>query len=112
IVGNAIHLTGLSAQESQMLMYIPQSIEFDFRGLLFAGIIIGALGAVMDVAMSISSAMEEIKGKNPNLDSKELVKSGLAVGKDVMGTMSNTLILAYTGSAVPLLLLFMAYESS
>lgn len=112
IVGNAIKLTGLSAQEAQMLMYIPQGITFDFKGLLFAGIIIGALGAVMDVAMSISSAMEEIKNTKANISTKELVKSGLSVGKDIMGTMSNTLILAYTGSAIPLLLLFMAYETS
>ncbi len=112
IVGNAVKLTGLSAQEAQMLMFIPQAVQFDFRGLLFAGIIIGALGAVMDVSMSISSAMDEIRLKTPGLPIKELVKSGITVGRDVMGTMSNTLILAYTGSAIPLLLLFMAYDSS
>ena len=112
IMGNIVHLTGLSAQEAQMLLYIPQGISFDFKGLLFAGIIIGALGAVMDVAMSISSAMDEIKNTNPSITVKELVQSGFTVGKDIMGTMSNTLILAYTGSAIPLLLLFMAYETS
>lgn len=112
IVGNAVKLTGLSAQESQMLIFIPQGVEFDFRGLLFAGIIIGALGAVMDVSMSISSAMDEIKNHNPAIYTKDLIKSGLNVGRDIMGTMSNTLILAYTGSAIPLLLLFMAYETS
>ena len=66
----------------------------------------------MDVSMSISSAMDEIRLKTPGLPIKELVKSGITVGRDVMGTMSNTLILAYTGSAIPLLLLFMAYDSS
>lgn len=111
-VGNAANLTGMSAHETQMLIYIPQEVELDFKGLLFAGIIIGALGAVMDVAMSISSSMEEIKGKNPDIPPRELMKSGLVVGKDIMGTMSNTLILAYVGSSIPLLLLFMAYESS
>lgn len=112
IVGNAVKLTGLSAQESQMLIFIPQGVEFDFRGLLFAGIIIGALGAVMDVSMSISSAMDEIRNHNPAIYTKDLIRSGLNVGRDIMGTMSNTLILAYTGSAIPLLLLFMAYETS
>ncbi len=112
IFGNTVKLTGLSAQEAQMLMYIPQGIIFDFRGLLFAGIIIGALGAVMDVSMSISSAMDEIRSNNTSIHTKDLVKSGLVVGRDIMGTMSNTLILAYTGSAIPLLLLFMAYETS
>jgi uncharacterized membrane protein len=92
--GMAARLTGLSAEEAQMLMFIPQGIQFDYRGLLFAGIIIGALGAVMDVGMSVA-----------------LFRSGMNVGRDVMGTMSNTLILAYTGSAIPLLLLFMAYDT-
>ncbi|HAE91312.1 YibE/F family protein [Tissierella praeacuta] len=111
-VGSKIHLTGLSAEEATMLMYIPQEIEFDFKNLLFAGIILGSLGAVMDVGMSIASSIEEIHSANNNLSRKELFKSGMNVGKDVMGTMTNTLILAYTGSSIPLLLLFMAYETS
>lgn len=111
-VGLKIHLTGLSAEEATMLMYIPQGIEFDFKNLLFAGIILGSLGAVMDVGMSISSSIEEIHNANNNLSRKELFRSGMNVGKDVMGTMTNTLILAYTGSSIPLLLLFMAYETS
>ena len=58
------------------------------------------LGAVMDVAMSISSAMDEIRSNNTSIATKNLVRSGLVVGRDIMGTMSNTLILAYTGSAI------------
>lgn len=110
IVGVMSNLNGLSNEEAQMLMYIPQEIQFDFRGLLFAGIIIGALGAVMDVSMSIASAMDEIQRVGSNMTVKSLFKSGMNVGKDIMGTMSNTLILAYTGTSLPLLLLFMAYE--
>lgn len=112
IVGSLVKLTGLSSEEASMLMYIPQQINFDFRGLLFAGIIIGTLGAVMDIGMSIASAMYEMKMLNPEISPKQLIVSGLNIGKDVMGTMSNTLILAYTGSAIPLLLLFMAYDTS
>jgi len=110
-VGSLIRLTGLTDEEAQMLLYIPQQIQFDFQGLLFAGIIIGALGAVMDVAISVASSIEEIARANDDLSPRELFKSGMNVGKDVIGTMSNTLILAYTGSALPLLLLFMAYDS-
>lgn len=110
IVGILTNLRGLSGEEAQMLLYIPQEIEFDFRGLLFAGIIIGALGAIMDVSMSIASSMEEIQKIGTDLTVKALFKSGMNVGKDIMGTMSNTLILAYTGTSIPLLLLFMAYE--
>ena len=110
IVSVLANLRGLSDEEAQMLLYIPQGVNFDFQGLLLAGIIIGALGAVMDVSMSIASSMDEINKKIPNLSFKELVTSGMNVGKDIMGTMSNTLILAYTGASIPLLLLLMAYE--
>lgn len=112
VIGSKVRLTGLSNEEAMMLLYIPQNIDFDFKGLLFSGIILGSLGAVMDVGMSVASAMEEVKRVNPMVSAKELVLSGMNVGKDIMGTMSNTLILAYVGSAIPLLLLFMAYESS
>jgi uncharacterized membrane protein len=95
-----------------MLTYIPQAVTFDFKGLLFSGIILGSLGAVMDIGMSIASSIEEIHRVNPSLTRKELFSSGMNVGQDVMGTMTNTLILAYTGSSIPLLLLFMAYETS
>ncbi|NLV88819.1 MAG: YibE/F family protein [Tissierellia bacterium] len=111
-VGHKAHLTGLSSEEATMLMYIPQNIEFNFKNLLFSGIILGALGAVMDVGMSIASSIDEVHAANPSLSAKELFKSGMNVGKDIMGTMTNTLILAYTGSSIPLLLLFMAYDIS
>jgi len=109
VVGSEVKLTGLSSEEAIMLMYIPQGVQFDFKGLLFAGIIMGALGAVMDVGMSISSSMEEIRNADPTMSTKQLIMSGMNVGKDIMGTMANTLILAYTGSSIPLLLLFTAY---
>lgn len=112
VVGMKINLTGLSAEEATMLMYIPQEVTFNFKNLLFSGIILGALGAVMDVGMSIASSIDEIHKANNDLTRKELFDSGMNVGKDVMGTMTNTLILAYTGSSIPLLLLFMAYETS
>lgn len=112
VVGTKVHLTGLSAEEATMLIYIPQGIEFDFKNLLFSGIILGSLGAVMDVGMSISSSIEEIYRANNSLSIKELFRSGMNVGRDIMGTMINTLILAYTGTSIPMLLLFMAYETS
>ncbi|QXM06832.1 YibE/F family protein [Crassaminicella indica] len=111
-IGSMVKLTGLSSEEAVMLMNIPQKVSFDFKSLLFSGIIMGALGAVMDIGMSISSAIEEINNANPSLTRKELFSAGMNVGKDVMGTMTNTLILAYTGSSIPLLLLFMAHETS
>ena len=110
IVGYAAKLTGLGGEEAQMLMYIPQNIQFDFRGLLFAGIMMGAMGATMDVGMSIASAMHEIKTATPHINTRDLIRAGMNVGRDVMGTMSNTLILAYAGGSLHLMLLFMAYD--
>jgi len=112
IIGNKANLTGFSSEEAVMLMYTPQGIEFDMKGILFSGIIMGALGAVMDVGMSISSSIDEVYNANKDLTREELFSAGMNVGKDVMGTMTNTLILAYTGSSIPLLLVFMAYKTS
>ncbi len=108
--GNLTKLTGLSHEETQMLMYIPQETQFNYQGLLFAGIMIGALGAVMDVGMSVASSMFEIKKVSPQISLWDLFRSGMNVGRDIMGTMTNTLILAYLGSSTPLLLLFYAYN--
>ncbi len=95
-----------------MLMFIPQEINFDFRGLLFSGIILASLGAVMDVSMSISSSMFEIIKIDPTIKKSDLISAGMNVGRDIIGTMSNTLILVYVGCSLPLMLLFMAYDIS
>ncbi len=110
IFGNLAHLTGLSSEEARML--VSRFPDLEPRGVLFGSIIIGAIGAVMDVSMSISSSINEIKQHNPNIGYKELVKSGMNVGKDIMGTMSNTLIFAYVGTSIALLLLFTEFGES
>ena len=71
--------------------FFPKEANFNFKELLFSGIIIGSLGAIMDVCMSIASAMDEICEANPKLSNTQLFISGMRVGKDVMGTMTNTL---------------------
>ncbi len=111
VIGNMIHLTGLSSEEARILLF-SMELKIDFQGLLFAGILIGALGAIMDVGMSIASAIDEVRKVHPEANFKNLFESGMSVGRDVMGTMSNTLILAYTGSALPLLLLLVANNMS
>ncbi len=112
VFGNVSKLTGLGNEEARMLMFIPQEINFDFRGLLFSGIILASLGAVMDVSMSISSSMFEILKIDPTIKKSDLVSAGMSVGRDIIGTMSNTLILVYVGCSLPLMLLFMAYDIS
>lgn len=104
MIGNISLLTGLSGEDARIL-YINRP-DLNFSHIFFASIMIGALGAVMDVGMSISSSVNEIYQANKNTTQKSLFHSGMQVGKDIMGTMSNTLILAYVGSSLPLLLLF------
>lgn len=106
-----MHLTGLDSEEAIMLKVTYLS-AIDFKEVLFAGIVLGALGAVMDVAISIASAQYEIKASCPHFGFKEIFKSGINVGRDVMGTMSNTLILAYLGSSLPLVLLLSAQDNT
>lgn len=110
IAGNLCKLTGLGNEDAQLLAYIPQHMNMDYKGLLFAGIIIGALGAVMDVTMSVASAMWEIKEIQSSVTAKTLIRSGMNIGKDVMGSMSNTLILAYAGGSIHMMLLLRAFK--
>ena len=109
--GEWVNLTGLSTDEAQMLLHLGDT-ELDFRGVLFAGMIVGALGAIMDVGMSIASTLEEVKKGNPLLDLSQLFTAGMNVGRDIMGTMTNTLILAYVGGTMPLIMLLMSFQPS
>lgn len=99
-------LTGLSSEEAQILRgsVLNQKPAF-YSGLLAAGMLIGALGVIMDVAISISSTVTEVARTAANPSFKLLYNAGMNVGRDIMGTMTNTLVLAYAGGALPLLLL-------
>ena len=92
------------------MIYVRDQTGIEVGQLLFAGILIASLGAVMDVAMSISSTIEEISYQNPELGIKGLFFSGMRVGKDMMGTMSNTLILAFAGGSINTLVFIYAYN--
>ena len=107
--GNMMKLTGIS-DETMMLTTLENASNFNFKNIMFAGIVIGALGACMDVGMSIASALSEMREEIPDISVKRLIKAGMNIGKDVMGTMTNTLILAYVGSAMTIILLFMGFD--
>lgn len=104
------NLSGLTMNEAEELMYIAGVKDLKVRGLMFSAILIAALGAIMDVAMSIASSTFEIHKTNPKISFKNLLASGLNIGRDIMGTMSNTLILAFIGSSLNIIILLMAYE--
>ncbi|MSS62385.1 YibE/F family protein [Velocimicrobium porci] len=108
-VGLFGHLTGFQTQEAETLLLIAGDDGLKVKNLLVCGILIASLGAVMDVAMSIASSIHELHEVNPTLSSKQLFLSGMNIGKDAMGTMANTLILAFTGASLNLLLLIYSY---
>lgn len=107
IFNNMAKMTG-ACEDAIQLSINAASINFNFRQMLFAGILVSTLGACMDVGMSIASSLDEIKMKNPDITWKDLLKSGMNIGRDVIGTMTNTLILAYVGGSLTLILLFLA----
>lgn len=110
ISGNLAHITGFQTEEIETLVVIARDHNMQIKGLLFAGILIASLGAIMDVGMSIASAIHEIHTTNPKLSKKALFNSGINVGRDMMGTMSNTLILAFTGTSLNALVLIYSYN--
>ena len=103
-------ISGYNVSDIETLMTLWNTNRIQVGGLLFSGLLISCLGAVMDVAMSISSAIDEIYRQNLSLSRKELFKAGLRVGRDMMGKVSNTLILAFAGSSVSTLLLDYSYN--
>lgn len=108
--GKAAGISGYNVSDIENLNYVAQYCKLQIGGLLFSGIIISALGAVMDVGMSISSTINEIHEKKPDATVRELFMSGIHVGKDMMGTMSNTLILAFVGGSITTLVLNYSYN--
>ena len=111
IFGYLMDLSGV-CEEAGTLVSVTSAYMFDFKGILYAGIIIGALGACMDVAMSLASALHELKEENPHISSRKMMQAGMNIGRDMIGTMTNTLILAYTGSSIVLIMLFIVTQES
>jgi uncharacterized membrane protein len=112
IMDKVLALTGIVDEESMYLTYLPTEFPIDLNAIVFAAIIIGAMGAIMDVAMSISSSLWEVKEESKSPTFEGLYRSGVNIGRDIMGTMANTLILAYIGSSLSVVLLLSVYSTS
>lgn len=106
------HLSGYNVSEVDTLIYISQNCSLDVGGLLFSGILISALGAAMENSFSIASAVNELYERTPSLSVKQLLESGLTIGRDMMSTAANTLIFAYAGGSVTVLIILYAYNYS
>lgn len=107
---NFMRLTGYVDTES--FSYATMLKDVDLKQLISAGILLGSLGAVMDVAMSISSSLYELKEHHKELNKYQIFKSGMNIGSDIIGTMVNTLILAYVGSSLFTIILFMLQKEN
>lgn len=110
-VGALVKITGFQMDDAEVLMQVGKDWgnALKIKDLLVAGILISSLGGIMDVAMTISSAMYEMHQLSPGLSKMKLFQSGMNVGKDAMGTMANTLILAFTGNSLNLMLMIYSY---
>ena len=110
IMSALVHIDGFSSAEAEGLILINEETGLQIKDVLFAGVLISSLGAIMDVGMSIVSALCEVYLHNPTLNKREIFHSGIEIGKDMIGTMTNTLILAFAGSAFITLLVFISYQ--
>lgn len=112
IMGRVLNLSGVDMEKGEALLYLAQDRGFRIKDLLFVSILFSSLGATMDIAISIASSCEQLLLANPNIEKKDLFKSLMAVGKDIIGTMTNTLVLAFCGASLPLAMMIWGYDMS
>ena len=110
LFGHLAHINGFHTEEAETLILISASTGMNVGQLLFAGILIASLGAVMDVAISISASIYEVLMTDRTLPRRRLFLSGMNIGRDVMGSMANTLILAFAGTSINSLILIYGYN--
>lgn len=111
----AIYFVKISAyqmEEAEALILAQNEYGIHLSGLFLSGVLLASLGAVMDIAMSIASSMDELKQKKADISQKELFMSGMRVGRDASGTMANTLVLALAGSSLNMMILIYSYQVS
>lgn len=107
-----VHVSAYQMDEAEGLLLARYDTGLQISGLLLSGILIAAQGAVMDTSMSIASAMAELKDKRPDIGFAELLRSGMVIGRDTTGTMANTLVLAFAGSSLNMMVLIFSYRVS
>ncbi|OKP74620.1 YibE/F family protein [Paenibacillus sp. P3E] len=112
VFGSLVHISGYNTAEVDVLITISDETGLQLGGMLFAGILLSSLGAIIDVGISIAASVHEVYMTNPKLTQRELFASGINVGRDMMGTMANTLILALTGTTLASLMILYAIRAS
>lgn len=110
IFGALTRTSGYTFGDTDSLLAISSHSGLKVGSLFFAAVLISSLGAVMDIAISVASSVHEIYRNNPKADGRALFSAGMNVGRDMMGTMANTLILAFTGSSLVTLIQIYTYN--
>ncbi|SON52319.1 YibE/F family protein [Vibrio tapetis] len=108
--GEMANLNGLYLDKGEDLLYLGGQHQVQVRWLLFVAIMISALGAVMDVAISIASSYQELLEANPNQSVKDRMLATMRIGRDILGTMTNTLILAFAGSSLTTMMMIWGFQ--
>lgn len=110
IFSKILGVSGYTSSDTDALLNIAGQSKLQIKDLLFTGIIIASLGAVMDIAISIATSINELQKQKPDVSFTELFNSGMNIGRDMMGTMTNTLILAFLGESIFSFILMYSYE--
>lgn len=110
IAGEALHISGLNDDRVTDLYRVAGDYGIRLHDLFLCGILISAEGAIMDISMSVASAVEEVHRVDPTRRMWQLFRSGMHIGRDAMGTMANTLILAFAGTGLTTMIFTYAYN--
>lgn len=105
-IGNQAKLQGFANEQAETIAYLSLYVQLNFSKIVVCQVLIGLLGAIIDVSISISSSINEIYKNDNSISQKDLFKSGINVGKDILGTMTNTLLFAYIGGFMTLIIYF------
>jgi uncharacterized membrane protein len=105
-------VNGFNMEEADQLLAVGLETNLRIGGLFISGVLIASLGAVMDIAMTIASSAEELTASNKHITSGQLFKSSMNIGRDAMGTMSNTLILAFVGTGLNMMIVIFSFDIS
>lgn len=109
VLSAVLQVSGFNQESAEELILVQQTTGLDVGQTLFVGVLVASLGAVMDLCMSIAASLFELANKHPGLGFSDVVRSGFSVGGDMIGTMCQTLVLAFVGSGLPSLLVLVAY---
>ena len=111
-MSEVLKISGLVDEDSYFLLYLDMATPINLKAIVFAAITIGATGAILDIAVDIAASLSEVHRHASDRSLQLLMKSGIIIGRDIVGSMANTLILAYIGSSLSLILLLLVHSGS